>query len=337
MPLLTDIVFFAIGFVLLTGGAEFLVRGASRLAIRMSVSAAVVGLTVVAFGTSLPELLVSLVANIEGGTKSGIAIGNIVGSNIANLGLILGVAAVLTVVRVERHIIRREMPLLLATSFIFVALAWNGNLGLLEGIVLTIGLLFFTYTSYRAVRSDPEQLEDAEESLEVIESFDEGIGEPSTHPLQDAGMVVIGLVALIFGADWLVGAAESLARALGVSELVIGLTLVALGTSLPELATTIAAVRQGEADIAVGNVVGSNLFNMLFIGGVTAIARPLIVPRNMFTLDLPIMLVLTGLVVVMARLGPPRLSRWQGIILLLVYFGYIGWLFLGAPPNALPT
>lgn len=335
--MLTDIVFFAIGFVLLTGGAEFLVRGASRLAIRMSVSAAVVGLTVVAFGTSLPELLVSLVANVEGGAKSGIAIGNIVGSNIANLGLILGVAAVLTVIHVERHLIRREMPLLLVTSFAFVALAWNGQLGLTEGILLTAGLLVFTYTSYKAVRRDPEQLEDATESLEVVESLDEGISRPSTHPLRDAGMVLIGLAALVLGADWLVGASESIARTLGVSEVVIGLTLVALGTSLPELATTVAAVRQGEADIAVGNVVGSNLFNMLFIGGLTAIVRPLNVPRAMFTSDLPLMLALTVLVVLMTRLGAPRLGRWQGVILLLLYFGYIGWLFFGTPPGALPT
>lgn len=331
MPLLTDILLFAIGFVLLTGGAEFLVSGASRLAIRMNVPSAVIGLTIVAFGTSLPELLVSVVANLEGDGASGIAIGNIVGSNIANLGLILGVAAVLTVVPVERHILRREMPLLLLVSVLFYAFAWDGQFGRVEGVILLLGLFAFTYSSYKAVRVDPERLQDAQESMEVAESISGEIDQPTTHPLKDAGMIVVGLAALIVGAEWLVTAAESIARALGVSDLVIGLTLVAFGTSLPELATTITAVRHDEADIAVGNIIGSNLFNMLFIGGLTALLRPLNVPPDMLTTDLPFMLALTLLVVLMARIGRPQLVRWQGALLLLLYFGYIGWLFFGVP------
>ena len=322
-----DILFFLLGFALLTLGADFLIRGASRIAARMNISPVVIGLTIVAFGTSLPELLVSVVANLQPDGRS-IAIGNIVGSNIANIGLILGVAAVAGIVTIERWMFRREIPLLVITSVVFIALSWNGSLGLVEGIILAAGLIGFTYYSYTAQRSGEVHPDSREVELEVVESIDPGIGRPSTNILWDIGLIIVGLVGLIFGAEWLVSAAENIARDLGVSDLVIGLTLVAVGTSLPELATTIAAVRKGEADIAIGNVVGSNLFNMLFIGGAAAIIRPLVVPENVLRVDYWVMLAFAVSVYIMAIPRPHRITRWQGGLLLVAYFGYTTWLFV---------
>lgn len=323
---LLDTGLFIIGFILLTYGADFLVRGASRLAARMNVPPVVIGLTIVAFGTSLPELVVSLVASAEG--DASIAIGNIVGSNIANIGLILGLAAALATVQVDHYMMRREIPLLIGCTILFIALSWNGQLALIEGSILATGLIAFTYYSFSTVRQHPDQVDEGEASLEVAEAIDEEIAEPSTNPLLDIGLVIIGLVGLVVGAEWLVSAAESLARAMGVSELVIGLTLVAVGTSLPELATTVTAVRKGEADIAVGNVIGSNFFNMLFIGGVSAVVRTLQVPEQVLRIDYWVMLAITILVFVMALPKPHRLYRWQGLVLLVFYATYTVWLYI---------
>ncbi len=322
-----DLGLFLVGFVLLTGGAEFLVRGASRLAARLGIPRAVIGLTVVAFGTSLPELVVSVVANLSG--QGDIAVGNIVGSNIANIGLILGVAAVLSPLYVDGGIVRREFPLLLAASLVFVALAWNGQLGMIEGIILAIGLVWFTYSSYTATRSSPQKAIEGHGDMQIATAIDEGIGRPSAEPWMDAGLILIGLGCLIVGANWLVSAAESLARTFGVSELIIGLTLVAVGTSLPELATTVVAVRRREADLAVGNVVGSNLFNMLFIGGFSSLIHPLTVQTRVLLVDLPIMVAITLVAFLMTLRPPFRFERWQGGVLLTAYLAYTVWLFVG--------
>ena len=324
---LIDIVLFSLGFILLTYGADFLVRGASRLAARVKVSPVVIGLTIVAFGTSLPELVVSLVASAEG--DSSIAIGNIVGSNIANIGLILGLVALLATTKVDGYMMRREIPLLIGCTILFIILSWNGELGLIEGLVLAAGLVGFTYYSFSTVRQNPDQVEDAETRLEVAETIDEEIAEPSTRPFFDIGLIMVGLVGLVVGADWLVTSAESMARAMGVSELVIGLTLVAVGTSLPELATSITAVRRGEADIAVGNIIGSNLFNMLFIGGISAMVRNLTIPDQVLRIDYWVMLGITVLVYILAFRKPHRLVRWHGALLLLIYVIYTAWLFIG--------
>ncbi len=316
--------FFA-GFAFLTGGAELLVRGASRLAAAFNIPSVVIGLTVVAFGTSLPELLVSMIANLQSSGGSDIAIGNIVGSNIANLALILGLAAVMTAIPVERHLLRREYPILLITSILFVALAWNGVIHRWEGVLFIAGLIGFTYYSYAAERIEPVE---AAHALDVVGAIDKSIAQPSRRLFVDSLLVLVGLVGLIIGANWLIESAQVIARALGVSDLVIGLTLVAIGTSLPELATTVIAVMRKEADIAVGNVVGSNIFNILFIGGLSAIIRPLAAPPSMHSFDFPVMLGLTVLVYVLASFGAHRLSRWQGLLLLALYVGYVGWLFV---------
>jgi cation:H+ antiporter len=323
---LLDLVFVALGLVLLTYGAEFLVRGASRLAAGMKVPAVVIGLTIVAFGTSLPELVVSLTASANG--QGAIAIGNIVGSNIANIGLILGLAVVMSTVLVDRYMMRREIPLLIGCTVVFIGLGWNGQLGLIEGLILSAGLIAFTIYSFMAQRENPARLVEGEATLEAFTALDKEVAEPSANPLLDVGLIAVGLVGLVLGADWLVGGAESLARAVGISELVIGLTLVAVGTSLPELATTVSAVRQGEADIAVGNVIGSNFFNMLFIGGVSAVVRPLTVPDQVLRIDYWVMLTITILVFVLASSKTHRLQRWHGLLLLGFYVVYTAWLFM---------
>jgi len=312
--LLVNIVFFLLGFLFLTGGAEFLVRGASRFAVRFKIPHVIIGLTIVALGTSLPELIVTLIANFQNEVGSNIAIGNIVGSNIANLALVLGVCGILASIPVERNLIRLEYPLLMAVSIIFVVMAWDLEIGRVEGIILTFGIIGFTYYSYAAVRSKEDEIEELP-------------GSADSKLTTDVILIAVGIVGLVLGARWLVDSATFLARTFGVSELVIGLTLVAIGTSLPELATTSISLLRGQDDIAVGNIVGSNLYNIMLIGGLNAIIKPIASPESMRWLDYPVMLGMTLLVFLLILPKPHQVARWQGILLLTLYFGYSAWLF----------
>lgn len=312
---------FLAGFVLLVAGAEFLVRGASRIAAKLRIPAAVIGLTVVAFGTSLPELVVSLTASLSG-EGNDIAIGNIVGSNIANLGLILGLCGLIAVLDVASSFPRRELPLLLGVSVLFVAFALlGGRIDRIEGALLTAGLLAFIFFSYRAAMAESRYQAEVRETLAAAEAIDEQIARPSSQPWFDGLAILMGLAGLIVGANWLVDAAEAIARTLGVPELIIGLTLVAIGTSLPEVATSVVAVFRGNGEIAIGNVVGSNFFNILGIAGITALISPLAVPDGML-LDFGAMLLFTGLVWFLVRREPHSISRIEGGILLTGYVLY---------------
>jgi cation:H+ antiporter len=320
---------FSAGFVLLVGGAESLVRGASRLAVRYHLPPVLIGLTIVAFGTSLPELVVSLTAALDG-NASAIAIGNIVGSNIANLGLILGLAGIIRVLPVYGSFVRRELPILLAVSLLFTAMAWlNMDIGRWEGVLLVVGFVGQTVLSWRAAARDPAYSQEVQTTVETVESIDPDTAKPSRTVWLDVLGIIVGLSGLILGAQWLVGAASELARALGISEVVIGLTLVALGTSLPEVATSIVAVLRGNGEIAIGNVVGSNLFNLLAIGGITALVSPLSVPAGM-EIDFGVMLLLTALVWLFAWRPKGRITRWEAAILLAIYAVYIGQMALRA-------
>lgn len=320
---------FAAGFVLLVGGAEFLVRGASRLAVRFHLPPVLIGLTIVAFGTSLPELVVSLTAALDGAAND-IAIGNIVGSNIANLGLILGLAGLMRPIPVSAAFVRRELPILLFVTLAFTAEAWlNGDINRLEGALLVAGFIATTILSWRAATREPDYAREVQENIETAEAIDPTAVEPSRRLWLDILGIVVGLGGLILGAQWLVGAASSLARAFGISEVVIGLTLVALGTSLPEVATTIVAVVRGNSDIALGNVVGSNIFNLLAIAGITAVVSPLAVPTAMW-IDFAVMILLTALVWLFAWRPKGYIARWQGGILLAIYLLYIAQMALHA-------
>jgi cation:H+ antiporter len=324
---------FAAGFVVLVVGAELLVRGASRLAVRYNLPPVLIGLTIVAFGTSLPELVVSLTAALNG-EDSAIAIGNIVGSNIANLGLILGIAGIIMALPVAAGFTRRELPILFGVSVLFMAVAWlNFDIDRLEGAFLIGGFFVVNWLSWRAASKELDFSQEVKTTVSTVESIDPATARPSRAIWLDLLAILAGLIGLIFGARWLVDAASEIARTLGISELVIGLTLVALGTSLPEVATSVVAVVRGNPDIAVGNVVGSNLFNLLAIGGITALVSPLTVPSTM-AIDFAFMILLTGLVWLFAWRPKGVITRWQAAILLVVYIVYIAQLALQA---AVPT
>lgn len=305
------------GLVALWLGAEWLVRGAAALAHRLGLSSLVIGLTVVAFGTSAPELAVSLRGALTG--LADVAVGNVVGSNIANLGLILGLAALLRPVVAAAQLIRREVPLMIAVSLLLVALLADGRLGRGEGVVLVLGIVAYTAWSVVAARR---------EGAEVEQEF--SAGEPGKS--LSAGLAVLavggGLAVLVGGATVLVDGAVTLARAAGLSEAVIGLTLVAVGTSLPELATSTVAAVRGQGDIAAGNVIGSNIFNLLCILGVAATVRPL-APGGIGIVDLAVMVGFAVAVLPML-VTARRLSRWEGAALLAGYLAYTVWLLLGA-------
>ncbi len=293
-------------------GAEMLVRGASALALRLGISALAVGLTVVAFGTSTPELVVSLRATLAGAED--IAVGNVVGSNICNIALILGLSALVRPARVEAKIFRLDVPLLVAVSLVLVA-ALAGGLTRVEGGLLVLGLAVYTAATVWLARR---------EVAAVRSEFADALEPPKLGLAGSALLVVGGLALLVAGGDLLVRSAIVMATAAGVSQAVIGLTVVALGTSLPELATSVVAAARGQADLAVGNVVGSNLFNILGILGATALVRP-VTAGGITGVDLLVMTALAMLLLPIVRTGF-RVSRLEGVVLVAIYVAYVGWL-----------
>lgn len=331
---IASILFFLGGLVLLIAGAEILVRGASRLAFAAGISPLVVGLTVVAFGTSAPELAVSVQSALN--QQAGIALGNVVGSNIANVLLILGVSALITPLVVDAQLVRLDVPLLIGISLLVVFFAANGVIGRAEGGVLFAGVLIYTVFLIRQSRRATQQAAQANSSPE---------GQPTQHLhapprallLPNLGLVVVGLIMLVIGARWLVNAAVTFAQAMGISELVIGLTIVAVGTSLPEVATSVIAAVRGERDIAVGNVVGSNIFNLLAVLGLTSLIAPagIPVPTTALVFDLPVM-TLVAIACLPIFFTGYRIARWEGFIFLGYYVAYIAYLVLqGAQSDSL--
>lgn len=304
----------AVGLVLLYYGAEWLVRGASALGTRLGLTPLLIGLTVVAFGTSAPEFAVSLQSALEG--RGALALGNIVGSNIANVGLILGVAALIRPLTVHAQVIRVEAPLVLAASLMLCVLLVNGVLGRLEGAALFGALILYLVFSVRAARAERNATVDAEYA---------GLVVALTRPTwQYITLVVAGLALLVLGADMLVTAAVSVARAFEVREALIGLTIVAVGTSLPEFATSTVAAYRREGDIAVGNVLGSNLFNILGVLGFAALVAPFVTGDIAWS-DLAVMVALAVITIPILRSGF-EISRAEGALLVASYAAYIGWL-----------
>jgi cation:H+ antiporter len=310
---LTSSLLILAGIVLLYFGAEGLVRGSASIAARLGLTPLVIGLTVVAFGTSMPELVVSIGASLDG--KGPIAVGNVVGSNIGNIALILGLAALIQPLRVQAQIVRVDLPILLIASVALVAILADGAVGRVEGGLLFAGLLAYIGTSLRLARREPAAVE---------AEFVEGMPRAGRSAALDAGMVAAGLALLVLGARLLVTGAVDIAEGFGLSQAVIGLTIVAIGTSLPELATSVVAALKGQGDIAVGNVVGSNLFNILGILGITALVRPL-AQSGMSSVDLGVMLVLTVVLLPLMRSGF-RVSRAEGGVLVAGYAAYTTYL-----------
>lgn len=308
------LLFVLVGLLLLTGGAEGLVRGAAALARRLGLSPLVIGLTVVAFGTSMPELVVSVGAALRGSPS--VALGNVVGSNIANIGLILGTGALIAALRVQAQVIRFDMPILAAVSLLLVALLADGQVSRLDGALLAAGLVGYLVYSVRWGGAD--EAVDAE--------FEEALPRP--HRLAvDLALLGVGLALLVGGARLLVEGAVALATLLHVSEVVIGLTVVAIGTSLPELATSVVAAWRGEGDIAVGNAVGSCIFNILGILGITALVHPL-GTADLGVVDGAVMVGFTLFLLPLMRTGFV-LSRLEGALLLAAYLAYLAYLAVG--------
>ncbi len=319
VPDLIDIGWVILGLVLLYYGAEWLVRGASELAIRFGISPLVVGLTVVAFGTSAPELVVSVKANLAG--NGGMALGNVVGSNICNIALVLGCAAAIFPLQIHHQVIRRELPILIVVSVLFAFMLGDGVISRLEGGLLFAGVLAYVCTSLRAARNEPdcEVCEDLDP--EVIEAAKKGgIG----RVFFDLFLVVVGCGVLVIGADRMVFGGGNIARDFGVSEAVIGLTLFAFGTSLPELATSVVAAFRKQGDIIVGNAVGSCIFNILAVVGLAGIIAPL-EAVGVTVVHVAVMLV-TSVLILPMMWHRMKLNRLEGILLSVGYFGFVGWL-----------
>lgn len=315
---------FILGLILLVLGAEWLVRGASRLATAAGISPLVVGLTVVAFGTSAPELAVTISSSLQG--TPDIALGNVVGSNICNLLLILGLAALIAPLTVAQQLVRLEVPLLIAATLVMILMGWDGVISRSDGIVLFVAVLL--YTIYAIWQSRREQ---RAVQAEYEREFGSAADAASPSILANLTLIVLGLVLLVLGARWLVAGAVEAARWLGISELVIGLTIIAIGTSLPEIAASVVASLRGERDIAVGNVVGSSLFNILAVLGITASVAPTGIPVSdaVLSFDLPIMLAATIACLPIFFTGY-RIDRWEGGVFLFYYGAYLTLLVLDA-------
>ena len=319
------IVLFVLGIVLLVFGADLLVRGASRIALAAGVSPLVVGLTVVAFGTSAPELAVSVKAAFAG--QADIAYGNVVGSNIFNVLFILGLSALVAPLLVDRQLLRRDVPIMIGASLLLPVLALDGRIGRLDGALLFAGVL--AYTAYSIFQS---RRESAAKRAEAAEEMPAG---PTGSWWANLLLVLGGLGMLVLGARWLVDGAVVFARTLGVSELVIGLTIVAAGTSLPEVATSVLAAWRGHREIAVGNVVGSNIFNILCVLGLTGLVAPGGVPvaAQALAFDTPVMIAVAIACLPIFFTGHV-IARWEGALFLAFYGAYASFLVLKATASA---
>lgn len=311
-----SILWVLLGLVGLYFGGEALVGGSSRLARAFGIPAVVIGLTVVAFGTSAPELAASLTAVLQGAPS--VAFGNVVGSNIANIGLILGIAALLMPIRSDASVLRRDLPLVILASLVLILLSLDGRIGRVEGAIFFASLLTYLWWLFRGERATGDATTESVTTDDVTTTVPAEIFKP----LPTTGLIVLGLVGLVIGAQLLVTGATTIARSFGVSELIIGLTLVAVGTSLPELATSVVAALRKESDIALGNVIGSNLFNILGILGITSLVRPITPLGDGVIVSLLVMIGIALLLVPLLLTGR-RLARWEGGLLLVIYAVYL--------------
>ena len=301
-----------VGLVLLVAGAEGFVRGAAKLAAVIGLSPLVIGLTVVSYGTSAPELAVSLQASFQG--QAEIALGNVIGSNIFNILMTLGIAALVVPLTVAQQIIRLDVPIMIGVTVLMLMFAADGELGRLDGLILLAGSL--VYTAFLVYQSRKES------NVSVQEEYEQEYAETAQRSwrlaLKNVAILVVGLTVLVLGANLLVFGATAIAESFGVSQLIIGLTIIAVGTSLPELATSLVACYRGERDIAVGNVVGSNIFNILTILGVTATFHGVPVSNAAISFDIPVMLAVAIASLPIFYTGN-RISRWEGLLFISYY------------------
>lgn len=328
--MLNAIIFLILGLVLLVYAADYLVKGASQIATDLGISPLVVGLTVVAFGTSAPELAVSIMSAFKG--EADLALGNVVGSNIFNVLFILGISALIVPLIVHQQLVRFDVPIMIGASLLLYGVSRDGNISLIDGAALFV--LALAYTAFLIRQSRKEK------DAEVITEYETEYGKHGVKPkwARNIFFIVLGLAGLILGSRWLVEGAVFIARNFGVSELVIGLTIVAAGTSLPEVATSIIAAIKGERDIAVGNVVGSNIFNILVVLGLSSIIAPsgVAVDATALRFDIPVMI---GVAIACLPIffHNHMISRTNGAFFFLCYVAYVAYLIAGAQQEPTST
>jgi cation:H+ antiporter len=304
-----------VGFLVLGFGAELMVRGSSTIALKLGVTPLVIGLTVVAFGTSAPELAVSIQSTLSG--RSPLALGNVIGSNIANIGLILGLMAIIRPINIEQELVKKQIPLVIASSVLLWLLLIDGEIGFVDGVFLCAGLVGFLLFSYKQAKLD-------EAACELIAS-NPIIAAPQKPTIFYVILLLVGILMLVYGSMLFVQSAIDMARILGVSEVIIGLSLVAIGTSVPELATSIAASIKGEYGLAVGNIVGSNLFNILGVLGITGLLDS-IYGGEFGLIDFGVMLAYAVILLPFAWTNL-QISRLEGFALLAGYVAYMLYIF----------
>jgi len=307
-----DILKLLFGLLILILGGDILVNGASKIALRLKLSPLVVGLTIVAFGTSAPELLISIQSALR--DSPDIAMGNVIGSNIANLALVLGIITIITPIKVQKNSLILDWPVAFGSSVLLYLLVLNGYLGMVEGIVFVSMLIIYIVFVIRKSKKDQQALEIIEKEIKI--------NEPDRkHLWQEIAFLLVGCAGLYFGADWFVGGAQVMANTLGVSERVVGLTIVAIGTSLPELVTSVVASIKKETDLALGNLIGSNIFNVLSILGITSIIKRIDVSELLVSVDMIWMMAIT-LIIFPIMITQKEIERWEGVVLLVIYLIY---------------
>ncbi|PLY01380.1 MAG: hypothetical protein C0624_10605 [Desulfuromonas sp.] len=313
--MLLSLFFFFVGLFLLYYGAEYLVEGSSRLALSFGVRPLIIGMTIVAFATSMPELLVTVFAALRGSVD--LAVGNVVGSNVANIGLILGSSALVAPLHVDRSLLRRELPIMLMASLLLWLFALDQHLGALEGAVLLSGLAAFIFYCLQCGRQG---------QIEPQQQLDE-VRNEQQYRRRDILFILGGVIALALGAELLIKGASTIARAFGVSDLLIGLSVVAFGTSLPELAASVVSAMKGELELSVGNVIGSNIFNVLFVIGISSIIHPLPVNPQLHTFQFPVMILIGALLYPML-MRSKFVTRTHGVLFLASYLTFLVVSFL---------
>jgi len=308
--------FIALGTVLLAIGSNVMVKGASNLALMLGVTPLVIGLTVVAFGTSSPELVISIRAALAG--SSDVAVGNIVGSNIANVLLIVGLSSLISPMRVSLQILKIDVPIMIFASVAFWFAASDGVITRVESGLFLLALVGYVVMQVRLSRREGKSSQ-----AEYVEEVD-NILEKKTGPLVSAGLTAFGLLVLLGGAQLFLDGALTIARATGLSELIIGLTVVAVGTSLPEIATSVAASYRGNDDIALGNVVGSNILNLFGVLAICSLISPIAVPAQALVFDIPIM-VASAIALAPIMFRGQEIARWEGALFLFCYASYLAY------------
>ena len=312
--MLLAVVLFFVGLILLYFGAEYMVSGSSRFALSLGIRPMIIGMTIVALATSMPEMMVSLTAVLKG--TSDIAAGNIIGSNIANIGLILGAAALLAPMQVAKDTLKKDIPIMLAASVFLYLFALDGVLSFVDGLLLVSGLVAFLFYCIRGSRKKEE----------AAPANEETVAQEKRHRSRDIFMIIGGIIGLGLGAELMVRSAITIARGYGLSDIVIGMTIVALGTSLPELAASMMGAWKGEMDLSVGNVIGSNIFNLLFVLGVCSMIRPISIEPSTLRFELPLMLLFSFFLLPLIG-RRMKIGRTEGGLLLIGYLTFVGFYF----------